>query len=117
LKRMAEGLEDLFRTRGKLDLSEALETVEADLKERFCQFIFHGRIPAGDPEKMLRDCFQKILEKSLKRSRGEILKRIREAEREKAGGELEALLREHQGLAEREKAFRKLMDGREKGRG
>jgi DNA primase len=117
LKRMAEGLESQFRTRGKLDLPEVLETIEADLKERFCQFLFHERGAAGDLERMLKDCFRNVREKRLKRDRGERLKKIQEAEREKGGGELEALLREHQKQAERTRTLKGLPLGREKGRG
>jgi hypothetical protein len=117
LKRMAEGLESLFRARGRLDVQEALETIEADLKERFCEFVFHEGGSAGDLEKMLRDCFQKIRDRRLKRDKGEMLKRIREAEKEKGGEGLEALLREHQKLAEKERAFRGLSCETEKGRG
>lgn len=117
LKRMAEGLESLFRARGRLDVQEALETIEADLKERFCEFVFHEGGSAGDLEKMLRDCFQKIRDRRLKRDKGEMRRRIREAEKEKGGEGLEALLREHQKLAEKERAFRGLAYETEKGRG
>ena len=116
LKRMAEGLESLFRARGRLDVQEALETIEADLKERFCEFVFHEGGTAGDLEKMLRDCFQKIRDRRLKRDRGEMLKRIRAAEKETGGEELEALLREHQKRPEKERIFRGLSDETEKGR-
>jgi hypothetical protein len=114
---MAEGLESLFRARGRLDVQEALETIEADLKERFCEVVFHEGGSVGDLEKMLKDSFQKIRDRRLKRDKGEMLKRIREAEKEKGGEELEALLREHQKLAEKERAFRGPSYETEKGRG
>jgi hypothetical protein len=98
-------------------VQEVLETIEADLKERFCEFVFHEGGSAGDLEKMLRDCFQKIRDRRLKRDKGEMVKRIREAEKEKGGEGLEALLREHQKLAEKERAFRGLSCETEKGRG
>jgi DNA primase len=117
LKRMAEDLEGLFRTREKLDWSEALEVIEKDLREKFCEFVFHEEGPTGDPGKMLRDCLRKIRERRLRRDKGELLKRIREAEREGGGKELEALLMEHERVAERERVFKGFAYEKEKGKG
>jgi hypothetical protein len=62
----------------------------------------------ADPEKVLKDCIQKIRQKKLKKDEGELLKRIKEAEKAKGQRELEALLLERQALARRERQpFRK----------
>jgi hypothetical protein len=62
----------------------------------------------ADPEKVLKDCIQRIRQKKLKKDEGELLKRIKEAEKTKGQRELEALLLERQALARRERQpFRK----------
>ncbi len=40
LQKIAEALEDLYQRKGRLDLPEALASVEEDLKERLCEFAF-----------------------------------------------------------------------------
>jgi hypothetical protein len=107
LKRMTKGLESLFQKRGKLDLPEALGSLEEDLRERLCEVVFREGDPAGDPGRMLKDCFRKIREKRLQRDKKDLLKRIREAEKGKREKELEALLMERQRLAERERAIQR----------
>ena len=97
LQKMAENLEGLYQQRRRLDLTEALGCFEEDLKERLCEFAFQeSDLEAGDREKILKDCFEKIRKKRLKRDEGEILKRIKEAEKQKGGKGLEALLMERQ---------------------
>jgi hypothetical protein len=107
LKRMTEGLESLFREKGRLGLLEALECLEEDLRERLCEVVFREGDPAGDPEKMLKDCLRKIRERRLQKDKRELLKKIREAEKGKREKELEALLMERQRLAERERALQR----------
>ncbi len=97
LQKMAENLEGLYQQRRRLDLTEALGCFEEDLKERLCEFAFQeSDLEAGDREKILKDCIEKIRKKRLKRDEGEILKRIKEAEKQKGGKGLEALLMERQ---------------------
>ena len=97
LQRMAENLEAIYQKRRKLDMTEALGSFEEDLKERLCKFAFQeSDLEAGDREKILKDCIEKIHKKRLKRDEGEILKRIKEAEKQKGGKGLEALLIERQ---------------------
>ena len=97
LQKMAENLEGLYQQRRRLDLTEALGCFEEDLKERLCEFAFQeSDLETGDREKILKDCIEKIRKKRLKRDEGEILKRIKEAEKQKGGKGLEALLMERQ---------------------
>jgi DNA primase len=106
LQRMAENLEGLYQKRRRLDLTEALGCFEEDLKERLCEFAFQeSDLEAGDREKILKDCIEKIRKKRLKRDEGEILKRIKEAEKQKGGKGLEALLMERQELTRKGRAL------------
>jgi hypothetical protein len=56
-------------------------------------------------EKILKDCIQKIRKRRLKKDESELLKRIKEAEKEKGEKGLEALLMECQELARRERGL------------
>jgi DNA primase len=106
LRKMAEDLEGLFQKRGRLDLTEALGCFEGDFKERLSEFVFlESDLEAGDREKILSDCIQKIRKKRLKRDEAEILKRIKEAERQKEGKGLEDLLAARQELTKRGRAL------------
>jgi hypothetical protein len=58
-----------------------------------------------DQEKVLRDCVQKIRKKKLKRDESDLLKRIKEAEKQKGEKGLEALLLQRQELARRERGL------------
>jgi DNA primase len=99
LQRMAENLEGLYQQRGRLDLTEALGRLEEDLKERLCEFAFEqSDLEASNREKILRDCIQKIRRKRLRKDEGNILKRIKEAEKQEEGKRLEDLLIERQEL-------------------
>jgi DNA primase len=106
LQKMAEDLEGLYQKRGRLDLTEALGCFEEDLKERLCEFAFQeSDLKAGDREKILKDCIQKIRKKRLKKDEGEILKKIKEAEKQKGEKGLDDLLMERQELTKRGKAL------------
>jgi DNA primase len=106
LQKMAEGLEGLYQKRGRLDLTEALGCFEEDLKERLSEFAFQeSDLKAGDREKILKDCIQKIRKKKLKKDEGEILKRIKEAEKQKGEKGLDDLLMERQELMKRGRAL------------
>jgi DNA primase len=106
LQKMAEGLEGLYQKRGRLDLTEALGCFEEDLKERLSEFAFQeSDLKAGDREKILKDCIQKIRKKKLKKDEGEILKRIKEAEKQKGEKGLDDLLMERQELTKRGRAL------------
>jgi DNA primase len=106
LQKMAEDLEGLYQKRGRLDLTEALGCFEEDLKERLSEFAFQeSDLKAGDREKILKDCIQKIRKKKLKKDEDEILKRIKEAEKQRKGKGLDDLLMERQELTKRGKAL------------
>jgi DNA primase len=106
LQRMAEALEGLYQKRGRLDLTEALECFEEDLKERLSQFAFQeSDLRAGDREKILKDCMQKIRKKRLRKDESNILKRIKEAEKQPKGQGLKDLLTEWQEMSRRGRAL------------
>jgi DNA primase len=108
LQKMAEILKELYQKKGRLDLPEALAHFEEDLKARLCEFAFRENgLEGGDWVKILQDCVQKIREKRLKREKDELMKKIREAERQQEGKRLAPLLKEHQELAKREKSLQK----------
>jgi DNA primase len=108
LQKMAEALEDLYQRKGRLDLPEALANFEEDLKGRLCEFAFQeSGLEGGDREKILQDCIQKIREKRLKKEKGELLKKIKEAEKQPEGKRLVPLLKEHQELAKKERSLQK----------
>jgi DNA primase len=104
LKRLGQGLEGIFQKKGKLDLTEALEGFNEGLKERLCEFAFQESGVEGDQrERILKDCIEKIRRKKLKKDESDLLRRIKEAERQKGEGGLEALLMERQEMAKKEK--------------
>ena len=108
LQKMAEALEDLYQRKGRLDLPEALANFEEDLKGRLCEFAFQeSGLEGGDRGKILQDCIQKIREKRLKKEKGELLKKIKEAEKQPEGKRLVPLLKEHQELAKKERSLQK----------
>ena len=108
LQKIAEALEDLYQRKGRLDLPEALANFEEDLKGRLCEFAFQeSGLEGGDQEKILQDCIQKIREKRLKKEKGELLKRIKEAEKQQEEKKLVPLLKERQELAKRERGLQK----------
>src|SRR4030043_2036988 len=103
---MAENLEGLYQKRKRLDMAEALGSFEEGFKERLCEFAFQeSDLETGDREKILKDCIEKIRKKRLKRDEGEILKRIKEAEKQKGGKGLEALLVERQEMTRKGRTF------------
>ena len=108
LQKIAEALEDLYQRKGRLDLPEALANFEEDLKGRLCEFAFQeSGLEGGDQGKILQDCIQKIREKRLKKEKGELLKRIKEAEKQQEEKRLVPLLKERQELAKRERSLQK----------
>lgn len=108
LKRLGQGLEGIFQKKGKLNLTEALGGVDEGLKERLCEYAFQENGVEGDQrERILKDCIEKIRRRNVKKDESDLLRRIKEAERQKEGGELEALLMERQELAKREKGLLK----------
>ena len=108
LQKIAEALEDLYQRKGRLDLPEALANFEEDLKGRLCEFAFQeSGLEGGDQGKILQDCIQKIREKRLKKEKGELLKRIKEAEKQHEEKRLVPLLKERQEMAKRERGLQK----------
>jgi hypothetical protein len=108
LQKAAETLIDLYRRKGRMDLPEALANVEEDFKGRLCEFAFReSGLEGGDWGRILQDCLQKIREKKLKKEKNELLKKIRDAEKQQEGKGLVPLLKEHQELARRERGLQK----------
>jgi DNA primase len=116
LKSVCQELEDIFRKKGKQNLPETLEAFDGALKERLCEYAFEesgiaGEGPTGSgsqrPERMLQDCMEKIRRRKLKKDESELLRRIKEVEKQRDGRGLEALLREHQELTRRAKGLLK----------
>ncbi len=108
LQNIAGALGDLYGRRGRLDLPEVLAHVEEALQGRLCEFAFQEcGLEGGDRGKILQDCIQKIREKRLKKERGELLRRIKEAENQQEEKRLVPLLKERQELAKRERGLRK----------
>jgi DNA primase len=104
LKRLGQGLEGIFQKKGKLDLTEALEGFNEGLKERLCEYAFQESGAEGDQrERILKDCIEKIRRRKSKKDESDLLRRIKEAERQKGEGGLEALLMERQEMAKKEK--------------
>lgn len=107
LKRLGQELEARFQKHERLDLTEALGSFEEDLKQRLFKFAFEesGAEPA-QRERILKDCIEKIRRKRLRKDQDDLLRRIKEAEKQRGEG-LEALLMERQELAKREKGISK----------
>ena len=103
---MGETLEDIFQRKGRIDLPEVLTNLSEDLKGRLHEFAFQeSGLEGGDRGKILHDCIQKIHERRLKKEKGELLKRIKEAEEQQEEKRLVPLLKERQELAKREKSL------------
>jgi len=115
LQKMAEKLEDLFQKKGRLDLTEALGCLEEDLKGKLCEFALQERGLEGEHrEKILKDCIQKIREERIKKEKGELQKRIKEADKQREDKGLNPLLKQKLELArKRERGLQK--DGIRKG--
>ena len=108
LQKIAEALEDLYQKEGRFNLPQALAHFDEDLKGRLSEFAFQGDgLEEGDRGKILQDCIQKIREKRIKNEKGELFKRIKEAEKQQGGKRLVPLLKERQELAKREKGLQK----------
>ena len=108
MQKIAEALGDLYQRKGRLDLPDALGNFEENLRGRLCELVFQeGGLEGGDREKILKDCIQKIREKRLKKERGELLKKIKEAEKQEGGKSLVPLLKEHEELVKRERGLPK----------
>ena len=115
LRKMAEKLESLYQKKGRLDLTEALGCFEEDLKGRLCEFAFQESGLEGEHrEKILRDCIQKVREERMKKEKGELQKRIKEADKQQEDKGLNPLLKQKLELArKRDRGLQK--DGIRKG--
>jgi DNA primase len=101
LRRIAEHLEGLYRRKGTFDLAEASGGLEEDLQRSLRSICLHeDGLEDRHREKVLVDCVQKIHERRVRQYRGELLRRIKEAERRHGVKEVEALLQERQKLEE-----------------
>ncbi len=105
LKKIGEGLEELYQRRGRIDLPEVLTHLDEDLKGRLMEFAFQEGGLEGNDEKILNDCIQKIREERIKREKKELLRKIKEAEEKREDEKLLPLLKERQELAKREKGL------------
>jgi DNA primase len=108
LRKIAEALEDLYQKKGRLDLPEALVHFEEDLKGRLCEYAFQESGLEGNWEKILKDCVQKIRQERIRKEKGELQKRIKEADKEQENKGLHPLLKQKLELArKREKGLQK----------
>ncbi len=106
LRRIGEHLLDLFGRRGRVDLSEALGSIEEGLQGKFREFCFQeSGLEGANQEKIMRDCIQRIRKKRIKQDEMELLKRIKEAEKQRGEKGLEALLLARQELARKERSL------------
>jgi len=106
LRKMAEHLVSLYRKKGRLDISEAVGSIDEGLQGKLREFsLQESGLEGTDQEKVLRDCIQKIRKKKLKKDESDLLKRIKEAEKQKGEKGLEALLLQRQELARRERGL------------
>ena len=106
LKRIGEEMECLYREKGRLDLAEKLESLGEDLKKRLCEFVFEeSGLEPGQRERVLMDCIRRIREERLKKDKSELLRKIKEAEKQNRGKVLDALLLEHQALSKKERTL------------
>ena len=101
LRKMAEALEDLYQRKGRVDLPEVLANFEEDLKGRLCELAFEESGLEGNREKILKDCIQKIRDERIKKEKGELQKRIKEADKQQEGIGLNPLLEQKLELARR----------------
>ncbi len=108
LQGLAGALVGTYQRKGRLDLTEAMGSLEAGHQEKLRGFAFDERgFSGGQEEKILKDCIEKIRGRRLKRDERDLLKRIREAERQREEERLKALLLERQALARRERGLLK----------
>jgi DNA primase len=106
LKKMAEDLESLYHKKGRLDIAEALGSFAEELKGKLGEFAFQeSGLDGGSKEKILRDCIQKIRRKKLEGDKKDLLRRIKEAEKQEGKKGLEALLLKRQELVRRERGL------------
>ena len=108
LQGLAGSLVGAYQRKGRLDLTEAMGSLETGHQEKLRGLAFDERgFSEGQEEKILKDCIEKIRGRKLKKDERELLKRIREAERQREGETLKALLLERQALARRERGLLK----------
>lgn len=108
LQKIGETLRDLYQRKGRVDLPEALASLEEAVRGRVCEFAFGEKgLEGGDWGRILQDCVQKIREKRLKKEKDELLKKIREVEKQPEDKRLVRLLKEHQELAKKERVLQK----------
>jgi hypothetical protein len=89
-------------------LKEALGNFDEGLRKRLFEYTFQESSVRGDQQKrILKDCIEKIRRNKLKKDENDLLRRIKEVEKQKGGKELEDLLIKHQELAKREKGLLK----------
>jgi DNA primase len=101
LQKIAEILEHLYQKKGRLDLPEVLANVEEDLKGKLCEFAIQESGLEGNREKILQDCIQKIREKRIIKEKGELQKKIKEADQQEEDKDLNPLLKQKLELARR----------------
>jgi DNA primase len=104
LKHMGFGLEALYREKGKVDLSEAQESLGETFRPKLRELAFLEKgLEVGETEKILKDCIRKIRDKRKSEEKRSLLKKIREAEQGNGPDRLEDLLSRRQALEKQEK--------------
>jgi DNA primase len=108
LQKVAGVLEDLYNKEGKMDLPKALSLFEEDLKKCLYDFAFQENGLEKNHEKILKDCVQKIREERIKKEKGDLQRKIKEADQQREGKDLHLLLKQKLELArKREKGLQK----------
>jgi DNA primase len=106
LKRIAMEIEEAFNKKGRIDLRENMGALPEELQQDLCEIVFQEKgLEESSQEKVLRDCIQRIRQKRLEKDKGELLKKMREAEKQKKGNGVETLLMERQKLLKMEKSL------------
>jgi DNA primase len=110
LKHMGFALDALYREKGKIDLSEAQESLGETFRPKLRELAFLEKgLEGGETEKILKDCLRKIRDKRKSEEKRSLLKKIREAEQGNGPDQLEDLLARRQALEKQEKNL--LSDG------
>jgi DNA primase len=104
LRKIADRIEAFYEKNGRLDMRDFLGSLPEDLQPELSRIALQEKgLEEGSREKMLQDCIQKIRQRRLKKDKTELLKKMREAERQERGKGLETLLAERQKLIRTEK--------------
>ncbi len=108
LKRLGRALEISYQEKNRLDLNDLLEGFDREEKAKLLTLTFQEiGVEPHQRERILKDCFEKIHRKRMKKDRAHLLKKIKEVERQRDMEALEALLMKRQELAKKEQGMGK----------